>query len=251
MNSTLVIQSCSPAQQTGWMQSCLASVRHWADTRGYDYRFVGDEIFDLVPDWYRLKVGSKLPVATDYARLILLQQALAQGYQQALWLDADVLVLDQSMQLDFAGSCAFGQEVWVQERDGKMQSRHNIHNAVAVFRSGCVLLPFLLHCVESVLRRVNPLHIAPQLAGPKLLQALHPLFDFALLPEVGALSPAVVAELCQPGQKGEGEALRQLLKQSVVLPQAVNLCASLITPAQAQTVIESLQSTGLSSGHHN
>jgi hypothetical protein len=249
MGNTLVIQSCSPAQQAGWMHSCLASVQHWAAAQGHDYRLVGDEIFELVPQWYRHKVGDKLPVATDYARLVLLQQALAEaGYQQALWLDADVLVLDQSMQLDFAGTCAFGQEVWVQPRDGKLQVRRNIHNAVAVFRPDCPMLPFLLHCVESLMLRVDPAHIAPQLVGPKLLQALYPLCNFALLPQVGALSPAVVADLCRSGAAAADTALQLLRQQSVVLPQAVNLCASLISPAEAHTVIEYLQTTGLSSG---
>ncbi len=247
MSGTLVIQSCSPAQQAGWMQSCLASVQQWARTRGYEYRFVGDGIFDLVPDWYREKAGNKLPVATDYARLVLLQQALDAGYEQALWFDADMLVLDQAMQLDFTGTCAFGQEVWVQQRDGKWQARRNIHNAVAVFRRQCPVLPFLRHCVESLMRRVDPAYIAPQLVGPKLLQALHPLCDFALLPQVGALSPAVVADLCQRGTTGVGEALQLLLQQSKPLPQAVNLCASLIMPSEAQTVIEYLQTSGLSS----
>ncbi len=251
MNNTLVIQSCSPAQQAGWMQSCLASVRRWAQAQGHDYRFIGDEIFELVPDWYRQKVGNKLPVATDYARLVLLKQALAEeNYQQVLWLDADLLVLDQTMQFDFAGTCAFGQEVWVQERDGKLQARRNIHNAVMVFRRHCPVLPFLLHCVQSLMRRVDPAHIAPQLVGPKLLQALHPLCDFALLPQVGALSPAVVADLGRRGGAGDGQALQLLLKNSALLPQAVNLCASLISAVDAQTVIESLQSTGLSSGPH-
>lgn len=241
--STLVIQSCSAGAANGWMGRCLQSVRDWSAGQEHDYRFLGDEIFQQVPGWYLDKVRDKLPIATDYARLKLIQQALAAGYDQALWLDADVLVLDPGMRLEFAGSCAFGQEVWVQERQGKLQARRNIHNAVCVFRQQCPVLPFLLHCVESLMRRIDPAHIAPQLAGPKLLQALHPLCDFALLPQVGALSPLVVDDLC----RGGGEALQLLLHNSAVQPQAVNLCASLVSDNAARTVIESLQTAGLSS----
>lgn len=226
------------------MGSCVTSVRQWADSQGYNYAFLGDEIFDLVPQWYRDKVGSKLPVATDYARLLLCQQAFAAGYEQAIWFDADLLVLDPNLHITFDGTCAFGQEVWVQEREGKLEVRRNIHNAVCVFRSGCPVLPFLIHTVESLMRRVDPVHIAPQMVGPKLLQALHPLADFALLPQISALSPAVVADLIAGG----GPALTLFQQRSTVTPQAVNVCASLIAPEQARAVIESLQKGGLSSG---
>lgn len=244
--STLVLQSCSELQQQGWMGACVASVRRWAQLQGHDYRLLGDEIFAVVPPWYRSKVGNKLPVATDLARLLLCQQALADGYAQALWFDADLLVLDEKLQLEFEGSCAFGQEVWIQQRKGRLEARRNVHNAVCVFRQGCPVLPFLIHTVTSLIRRVDAAHIAPQMVGPKLLQALHPLADFALLPQVGALSPAVVVDLLQHG----GPALTLLQQRSDPLPQAVNLCASLLEEAQARAVIESLQKGGLSSGHY-
>lgn len=238
---TLVIQSCSAAARQGWMGQCLTSVQRWAALHGHEYRFLGDEIFDVVPPWYLAKVAAKLPVATDYARLVLLQQALDDGYDEALWFDADLLILDDTMSLTYDGSCAFGQEVWVQ-RSGtgahsRLQARRNIHNAVAVFRQGCPVLPFLQHCTLSLVRRIDPAHIPPQLCGPKLLQALQPLADFALLPQVGALSPLVVADLC----RGGGEAWDLMLQHAAAAPQAVNLCASLIGEVEARAVIAALQ----------
>jgi hypothetical protein len=235
--SVLVVQSCSPAQQQGWIGTCLESVQQWAASRGFAYRFVGDEIFRLVPDWYRDKTGSKKPVATDYARLVLLQQALDEGYDEVIWLDADVLVFDRAMAFKFEGSCAFGQEIWVQPVDDTFAARRNVHNAVCVFRQGCPVLPFLVHTVASIIHRIDPAHIAPQVVGPKLLTALYSICGFALLPQVGALSPAVVADMCD----GTGPALNLLRRKSTVKPQAVNLCASLIKPDQAATVIAILQ----------
>jgi hypothetical protein len=222
------------------MGQCLASVEQWTKGRGYDYRFIGDEIFKLVPSWYRDKVGKKKPVATDYARLLLLQQALESGYEQAIWLDADLLVFEQDLVFDFNGSCAFGLEVWVQEHEGRMSARRNVHNAVCVFRKGCVVLPFLIYTVASIIRRVHPDHIAPQMVGPKLLTALHSICGFPLLPQVGALSPDVVGDIC----KGRGPALDLLRRKSEIKPKALNLCASLIDAESAQCVITTLLDTG-------
>jgi hypothetical protein len=241
---TLVIQSCSEQQRQGWQQTCLRSVAGWAQQQGYDYRFVGDEIFAKVPAWYLAKVGNKLPVATDYGRLVLLQAALAEGYEQVCWLDADVLVLSPEWTLSFTGSCAFGLEHWVQPHKQQLTVKKNLHNAALVFRQGCAVLPFLLRCVASLMQRVDPQHIAPQFVGPKLLQALHPFADFAVLPAVGALSPLVIDDVCNGG----GPALRLFCQHAQPLPQAVNLCASLLSASQAQRVIEQLQSVGLSSG---
>jgi hypothetical protein len=241
MATTLILQSCSARQQQSWQGQCLATVQAWAIARGFDYRFVDDAIFAVVPQWYLDKVGPKLPVATDYARLVLLQAALREGYAEVVWLDADVLVLDLALQLEFTGSCAFGQEVWVQQQAGRLRARSNIHNAVCAFRPGCPVLPFLIHSIESLIRRVDPAHIAPQLAGPKLLQALHPLCDFALLPGFGALSPAVVADLLA----GDGPALRLLRAHSPQPPQALNLCASLLPdPALALQLVLLLRERG-------
>lgn len=239
-STTLVIQSCSPAQRLGWQGACLATVRDWAVHQGYDYRFIGDEIFDLVPSWYLAKVDAKLPVATDYARLLLLQRALDEGYGQVLWLDADVVVFDPALQLEFAGTCAFGQENWVQPGRRGLEVRRNVSNALCVFRQGCVVLPFLLHTVVSLVQRVEAAHIAPQFVGPKLLNALHPLCDFALLPQVGALSPPVVEDL----YRGEGAALA-LLRASCTQPlQAVNVCASLVDADSAASVVATLVGRG-------
>ena len=186
------------------------------------------------------KVQTKLPVATDYARLIYLQRALGEGFEQVIWLDADVLVFDQALTLEFTDSCAFGQEFWVQKHNGKLVARSNLHNAVCVFKKNCVVLPFLIQTIASLVQRVDPAHLAPQFVGPKLLNALHSLCNFSLLPQVGALSPLVVADICA----GSGVALDLLRQQSQVSPLAVNLCASLIGEVAASAVVAFLLTKG-------
>lgn len=234
--STLVIQSCSENQRLSWMEACLASVEQWTQDRGHEYLFIGDEIFETVPDWYREKVGAKLPVATDFGRLVLMRDALKAGYDEVIWFDADLLIFDQALTLAFDGSCAFGQEVWIQQPGMRLEARRNVHNAVCVFRQGCPILPFLLHTVESLIRRVDAERIAPQMVGPRLLNALHPLADFPLLPQVGALSPEVVADLVV----GEGPALDLLRKESRVPLQAANISASVNSGQSAKAAVAAL-----------
>lgn len=218
---------------------CLGSVREWANRRGYSYRFTGDDIFGVVPDWYLEKAGDRKQIATDFARLVFLQKALdEEGFDQAVWCDADLLVLDPEMQLAFEDSCAFGQEVWVQvDGKGKLRTKRNVHNALCVFRRGCSVLPFLIRCSLSLMERVDPDFLVPQFVGPKLLNALHPLANFSLLPQVGALSPAVVADLLTGG----GEALGLMKRQSTVPLQAVNLCASLHDESDATRLVKILK----------
>jgi len=237
---TLVLQSCSAEQRDTWIKDCLHSVAGWARAQGHSYRYVDDELFTVVPQWYMEKVGKKLPIAADYARLVFLQRALEEGFDEVIWLDADVLIFDQSLAFDFTGTCAFGHEVWVQERNGRLEARANVHNAACVFRQGCVILPFLQHTVTVMMQKVDPMHLAPQFVGPKLLSALHPLCDFALLPQVGALSPLVVADIC----KGNDSALKLMLQKSRQPPLAVNLCGTLIGADEAAKVIATLNQRG-------
>ena len=48
MTATLVIQSHRDPLPFEWLQSCTDSVAAWAGANQFQYRFIGDEIFDLV-----------------------------------------------------------------------------------------------------------------------------------------------------------------------------------------------------------
>lgn len=212
------------------LDHCLASVRQWAEVQKYDYRFIGDEIFERVPQWYLEKVGEKLPVATDYARLELIQEALTrEKYTRAIWFDADILIFDQSLMLEWTGSCAFGQEVWIQRHTAdrtRLKAKRNVHNAVTAFNRDSATLPFLRETVMSIIRRIEPEFISPQVVGPKLLNALHSIAGFSLLPQVGAFSPEVLQDLAFDG----GPALSLMLANSTMPPKAANLGFS-VAPA--------------------
>jgi len=234
---TLVIQSCCSEDIPVWIEQCLASVKSWCKHQGHAWRFIDDEIFELVPDWYIEKTG-KGPVATDYARLVGIHKILKnEDFEQVIWLDADVYILDKSMVLECRKSCAFGHEVWVQKDGNGFKARKNVHNAVCLFKPCCVVLPFLIETVASIIQRADIEKIAPQMVGPKLLSALHSLYDFDMLPQVGAISPEVALDI----RSGEGPALRLLLEKTGGALQAVNLCASLITDDEALAVIAGIK----------
>lgn len=162
-------------------------------------------------------------VAADLARLHALEAALAEGYGQALWVDADVLVLAPgALALPSAGAL-FGREVWVQEDGaGGLRTYRRIHNAFMAFARGDPVLPFYRQAAERILKRHQG-PMVPQLIGPKLLTLLHNAIGFEVFEEAGMLSPLVARDLLAGG----GEALDRYLERSPAVPLAVNLCGSL------------------------
>ena len=251
MTKTLVLQSAQP-QRAQWLDTCLTSVESWAAQANYSYRFIGDELFDQVPDWYMRKVAGRMPIASDLGRLLWIKNLLDQGEADTVvWLDADVLVFAPSLlRVEPVSSCLFGQELWIQKnlskgsaksgekpqrQKGKWQARKNVHNALAAFRKGCPVLPFLIEVIQRMMRRVDANFIAPQMMGPKLLTNLHNLADFELMPSVGALSPEVILDLAgheeSTGKNLQGArqgALQALLAKQTEPMLAANLCTSLL-----------------------
>ena len=98
----------------------MDSVRTWAASQGYGYRFLGDELFEQVPDWDIEKVRGRMPIAADLGRLQWIQRLLSEGYSWVLWFDADMLVFaPNQLAIALGESCIFGHEHWVQARTNK------------------------------------------------------------------------------------------------------------------------------------
>src|SRR4029079_13839139 len=89
---TLVIQSYRTRDVAAWISACLRSVQAWAAAAGYRYEFVDDRLFDYAPAWVRERCGKQLLPITDVARMYLLRERLAHGWDRVIWVDADVLV---------------------------------------------------------------------------------------------------------------------------------------------------------------
>lgn len=223
----IVLQSCRDPGDPPWLAACLDSVAAWAEDRGWEYRRIGDDLFDPLSAGFRGKTldAGRPAMAADLARLLWLDRLLAEGRPRAAWFDADVLVFD-APRLAFpdGASHAFGREVWVQPApEGRGYRAHrNVHNAVAAFANGDPVLGFLINTVETIVSRATA-PLAPQTLGPKLLTALHNVVGFPLIETAGALSPLVLADIAGGG----GPAFDLMRRRSVAPLAAANLGASL------------------------
>ena len=223
---TVTVFQSAPLDRPAWIDQCMASVRNWAALQGWSYQFMGDEIFDLVAPDLRAKLRDRMPILADLARLELLEQHLDQEGGQALWIDADSLVLKPGWSPAFDSPASFGQEFWVQGDPDSSGWRHyrTPHNAFMSFSGGSPILPFLRYTVTNLLERVDSQKLPPQLAGPKLLKALHNLCPFTLYEQAGALSPALATELAAE----PGSAVKYYRDNGGPALSVVNLCRSLV-----------------------
>ncbi len=229
MNKTLIIQSHRDPLPALWLSHCLSSVHSWATTAGYDYRYIDDELFSPLPDAIRTKCADRPVVASDLGRLYALRDALAEGYETVVWLDADVLVINPSAMLLPLDDFALGREVWIESDDKqRLRARKKVHNAVLMFRAGNHFLDFYLETAVRLLQ-LNDGAIPPQFLGPKLLTALHNVAQFPVWESMAMLSPLVASDIRCRG----GAALDMFNRNSSAIPTALNLCASLAPAGEA------------------
>lgn len=246
MASTLIIQSHREPLPFAWLQACVDSVRDWAGARGYDYRWLGDELFAGVDAELRAKTGPQPVIASDLGRLKSLQRGLADGYHRVVWCDADFLIFrPRGFELpdtDFA----LGREVWIQSGPaGRLRVYPKVHNAFLLFARGNSFLDFYTDTAERLLR-LNRGSMPPQFIGPKLLTALHNIAQCPVMETAGMLSPAVLRDLLAGG----GAALEMLRAESKVAPLAANLSSSLtgaegFTETDMSAVIQRLLQDGI------
>ena len=216
----------------------MESVRSWTARQGWSYQYMGDEIFDLVAPDLRVKLRDRMPILADIARLELVQQHLDREGGQALWIDADSLVLNPHWSPVFDSPASFGQEFWVQEDPDSNGWRHfqTPHNAFMSFSAGSPILPFLRYAATNLLERVDTENLAPQFVGPKLLKALHNLCPFTLHEQAGALSPALAIELVTE----PGTAVEYYREKGGPALSVVNLCQSLVGSQVSAAAISDL-----------
>ncbi len=222
MPTTLVIQSHRSPLPYDWLPTCIDSVSNWAATNGFDYRYYGDEIFDLVDAPIRQKLNHRLVILSDLSRLKALQLGLADGYQVVVWCDADFLIFKPQEFMLPQAKFALGRELWVQQAEsGKLRVYRKVHNAFLMFRRGNHFLDYYCDAAESLVSR-NQGQMSAQFIGPKLLSALHNIVTCPVMEQAGMLSPLVMRDLLA----GFGPALDLLRQHSEALPSAVNLSSS-------------------------
>jgi len=205
--TTLVLQSFRTHDVHPWIDRCMATVRAWADQRGHAYEFVGDELLDLAPGWYRDRAAGRMTLITDLARLILIRDRLDAGARLAVWVDADVAVFrPDRLIVGPKRDEAFCEEAWMHERGAmvglpawlrKPIAVRNINNCVCAFRRASAFLPsYIDRCLETVrtAARLNGRSV-----GTELLTAVHNRDPLELIPGVALLSGFVVRDLRRGG----------------------------------------------------
>jgi hypothetical protein len=224
MLKTLVLQSHRQPVPVKWVHDCIDSVKHWAAMNQYEYKFIGDELFDLVSNQVLQKTKTQRVVATDLARLIALKNFLNDGYECVIWCDADFLVFQPEKFHLPEESYAIGREVWIQNSDkgNKITAYIKVHNAFLMFKKKN---PFLEFYIDSAERLVLNNHggVPPQFIGPKLLTAIHNIVQCPVLESAGMLSPLVIQDIAAGG----GSALALFKEKSSYPIYAANLCNSL------------------------
>jgi len=246
MSHTLVLQSHRQPLPYPWLESCLDSVSRWAENNNFDYRFIGDELFESISTSLLQKTTKQKVIATDLARLYALQDGLRQGYATVIWCDADFLIFNPTDFMLPGASYALGREVWVQtDTNNRLRAYSKVHNAFLMFRAGNNFLDFYTETAERLLG-LNSGTMPPQFIGPKLLTALHNIALCPVMETAGMLSPLVIRDLI----KGQGDALDLFRRESPVPICAANLSSSLteqegISDADMARLIEVLLEGGV------
>jgi len=237
---TLVVQSFRRDDVPEAIERCMASVRGWAAAQGYDYQFRGDELFALCGPDYLARAGDNKRTITNLARLEWIRASFADGYERAIWLDADIFVFDPArFSLDLREGYAFGKESYVTWGGGAMVA-HGTHNAALVFAGPHPDLDRMIELIRYIAAS-RPLKDNFQV-GVRLLTGLHAGFRFPLLTTVGMLGSDILRSLANGGSP----LLRVLAREHGFPIYAANIGLSLhdgLDPGQVARAMDVLEQT--------
>lgn len=191
---TLLFQSAPPKGEPEWIDTCLASVKGWAKRQGFDYQFLGDELFDVVPSMLREKFSAQKVVLSDLARLLHAERFLEEGYGRIIWADADFLIFDDESLILPDASFAFGREVWIEGKGQVLKARVKVHNAFMQFQSGNPFLGWYVHAALRLLEKAEA-PVVPQFIGPKFLSSQHNLIGLPEIPAAAMFSPLTIQDV--------------------------------------------------------
>jgi len=219
---TVIVQSYRREDVPGWIGRSMASVESWARARGFDYRFVGDEIFDLVPSWYRERAGHSVLLLTDLGRLILARDLLAEGYRRAVWFDADVFIfVPERLELPRDRPFYLCREVWLEFTGAGVEISERVNNCVCAFERGNSFLRFYIDACQQLIRDW-PTPASPLIVGTQFLTYLDRILRLPRIGNIGLFGPYLVRDVSRGGGPFV-DAFRQHFRSPIY---AVNLCAS-------------------------
>lgn len=192
--NVVVTQSFRTYAVPEWISLCMQSVKEWANTTGYRYLFVGDEFFDLSPEWYRKKVGRLTTITTDLSRLILARNQLIEGADLVIWVDADLVIYARDQfKISLLEPYTYCREVVTScDSHGRMSFVTRVNNAVCSFNREAIphLDDYIYACARNVWDASELYDNAE--VGTKLLSVAHHRLHFSLIQNVGLFHPTVL-----------------------------------------------------------
>lgn len=234
---TIVYQSYRTHEVPAWITRCLESVRDWAEAKGFDYRFFGDEFLERAGNSYLEKVRRNVLLTSDFSRLLTARDFLSGGYERTIWVDADVFIFDPvGLEVQVDMEYAFCDEIWMEKTSfsdrmrnlilrksyQRFQCDKRVNNAVCVFVAGNSLLDFYIHAVQRIVASRNPDAITPWTAGVGFLTRLNSAIKLPLLKSVGQFNPLLLDAVCND-RRDILSCFASRLDQPI---QAANLCSS-------------------------
>lgn len=219
---TVVYQSYRTTNVPPWIGRCMETVRSWASMEGFDYHFIDDHMFTYAPKWYRQRVADNVCLVSDLARLLIAKELLAERYERAIWVDADVVIINpDQFSIPITREFAFCLEVWVTlGADGQIVARPSVNNAVSVFVRGNSVLDFYILACQAIIR--NRVVIDRLDVGTTFLGRLYSFVPLPLLDNVGMISPLLMDGLVRKNEAAP-KAFASMFRTPV---RAANLCSS-------------------------
>lgn len=221
--NTIVFQSYRTHNIPRWIKRCLESVQSWAQMSGFTYRLIDDSFLALAPDWYRAKTSEYITLTTDLARLVYARQCLLDGFDRAIWVDADVLVFcPSSLTLDPNLSCGYCREIWVdKEESGAVVPDPKVNNAVCLFTNEAIahLDSYIDYCYSTI-QGLSEIRDGLEV-GTRYLSAVHSAK--ALILNVGLINPVIMQAILEEDE----DLLARYVEWQGSCVYAANLCHSI------------------------
>lgn len=224
---TIVYQSYQGNETPNWLLTCMQTVKNWAEAQSYDYQRE-DDFFDYVPDWYIDKAQGKINVIADLARLEIAKKFLDSGYDQTIWIDADVVVFTpDDLIIDTTENYLLCREVWLDTEDdknlgeGTLFCLKKVTNSLVYFTQNNSFLDFYRYATKSIVKNQTG-RLSRLAVSTKFLSHLYEIIELPLFPNMGLLSPILMHGIVE--DKSE---ILQLYAKSLIAPiYAANLCLS-------------------------
>ncbi|MBI5473019.1 MAG: hypothetical protein HY961_11810 [Ignavibacteriae bacterium] len=225
---TIVYQSYRTHNVPAWITRCLSTVEAWTDRKKFEYKFIDDSFFDLVPDWYKQKANGNKLLITDLARLEAAREFLSNGYERTIWVDADVVIFDaERFEVDVAEEYAFCREVWVHKARPFgvtlpiTRISNKVNNSVMVYVKNNSMLEFYRSACERLITTM-PSRFDGGYVSTTFLTWLNKRMPLPLLANVGLFSPVILHDLAT----GKDRYVRMFMQRFGSHIHAANLCST-------------------------